>query len=253
MPTPAADPPESVTVPIRRRADGSLALLDEPTPQQPAAAPTPRRKAALPQPQPQPASLPAAEPPTPVPVPPPEVEAIPCPRCRAPLINPDSLALCPNCGWCRLLQEAAGLAGQPARPAERRSVLGSTEFVMLLWRLPGWIWGLIGSLAAAAALAATANHLLPAHGLPRALWTSGQIGVGLGLLLTAQAWALVFLAPFDDRLGTRDLFLPGRLWNLTLKQLPATKGPVLLATCGLALATAATWVGGLAYWLPVEK
>lgn len=240
MPTSSADPPDSVTVPIRRRADGKLTLLDEPPPP-PRAAPAPS-----------PVTL-VAPPPVAPPRPQPVVEARACPRCRAPLIDPDSLALCPQCGWCRALEEAACLASPRAGQAERPALLGSIEFLELLCKLPAWIWGLLGGLTVAAVVAVAADSLLPARGLPRALWTTGQIGFGLGLVVAAQAWALVLLAPADDRLGARDLFLPGRLWNLTLKRLPATKGSVSLAAWGVALAAAAAWVGGLSYWLPVGK
>jgi hypothetical protein len=167
------------------------------------------------------------------------------------LIDPDSLALCPSCGWCRSLVELTLATAPPTRREQRQSVLGWAEFVVLLGKTPGWVWLLGSGVVGVGFLTGLLHWLLPAEGLPRALWTTGQAVFGLALVLVAQTWALVLLAPRDDSLGARDLFLSGRLWPLTVKRLPATQWPVALAAWGLTLALGAVgWIGGLSYWLP---
>lgn len=174
-----------------------------------------------------------------------------CPCCESKLIDPESLALCPKCGWCRSLAETAQWSARPVHPTRPPSRLGGQEFLELLFKSPGWLWILAGGILLNGVITVVAGSLLPSEGLFRALWTTGQIAVGLLLILGAQAWALVLFAPTDDKLGAKDLFLSGRLWGLILKRLPATQWQVGFAVWGLTLViSAAGWIGGLAYYLP---
>jgi hypothetical protein len=86
--------------------------------------------------------------------------------------------------------------------------------------------------------------------LLRAAWCTGQIGLGLVLILVAQIWALIVIAPDDEKLGNRDAIMPGRLWVLTTRRLPRTCRQVWLGAWGLAAILAALFVvGGLAHWM----
>ena len=174
-----------------------------------------------------------------------------CPRCETKLVDPAGLSLCPKCGWCRSLAETRLWSAEPVQTKRPPSRLGGREFLELIWKSPCWLWILAGGLVVVGAVTAAADAVLPPEGLVRALWTTGQIAVGLLFVLGAQAWALILFAPKDDKLGAKDLFLSGRLWGLILKRLPATQWQVGFAVWGLTLAVSgAAWVGGLSYYLP---
>jgi hypothetical protein len=53
-----------------------------------------------------------------------------CPRCEAKLIDPKGFGLCPQCGYCRSLEDTRGLDGLPAGA-------------------PSWVWGLLGLVVVA--------------------------------------------------------------------------------------------------------
>lgn len=177
-----------------------------------------------------------------------------CPRCGGKLIDPELMALCPQCGWCRALEEATSLTAAPVSAGQRRSMLGSAELWDLIWASPAWLLILISGSIAILLLTGMIARQLPVGGLIRAAWSTGQIGLGLLMILVAQAWSLILLAPQDDKLGTKDLLLSGRLWGLTLRRLPETQWQLDLAVWGMTLAvTAVSLVGGLGYWLPVPR
>src|SRR5262249_37562217 len=93
-------------------------------------------------------------------------------------------------------------------------------------------------------------NALEEDSLPRAIWSTAQIILGLLMILAAQVWALALLAPEDDRLHFKDAIFAGRLWVLTVKRLPETRAQVYLGSWGLATMLAAILcIGGLAHWL----
>lgn len=244
------DPPDFPTTPVRRPKDKKSSVVQQQLAAEGALAPKPQ---AAPDAPPAPKRTVSAKPAAPAPQSPAPVE-VPCPRCEARLIDPEGMALCPACGWCRTLAEAASLTVEQARPVQRPSVLGSREFLELLRKSPGWTWIMAGGIIVAAILSAVVNWQLPPEGFVRALWTTGQIGLGVVLVLVAQTWALVLLAPQDERLGNKDLFLSGRLWGLILKRLPETQWQLAIAVWGVTLSVGAVlWIGGLSYWLPTGK
>jgi hypothetical protein len=72
------------------------------------------------------------------------------------------------------------------------------------------------------------------------------MAVGMALIVIAQLWAFVQIAPREEGMEIYDLFLPGRLWALSLKRLPETQWPVSLAAWGWTLiAFGALWIGGV--------
>jgi hypothetical protein len=69
------------------------------------------------------------------------------------------------------------------------------------------------------------------------------------LVFAAQLLALIQLAPRDERLGIKDLFLPIRLWSQVFQHLPLGRASVWLGGWGVSLILAGIFmVGGLSYW-----
>lgn len=166
------------------------------------------------------------------PTPPVPADAL-CPRCGSRLVDPGSLGLCGECGYCRLLEEGAS---PTAPPRPQPSALGLSEFLDLVAGLPLWVWVLLVGEALAVLVSVAAQlglHEQVQH--YTVWWYSVQAGAGLVALLVAQLWALMLVAPEDDRLGPKDLFLPVRLWWVAVRRLPATRWPVWIGTWGLTL------------------
>ncbi|HYT88928.1 MAG TPA: hypothetical protein VEL76_09480, partial [Gemmataceae bacterium] len=90
---------------------------------------------------------------------------------------------------------------------------------------------------------------LPEEGLPRCLWSTIQLGIGILMILAAQLWALLVLADTDERLSYKDAIFSGRLWGLTLWKLPATRQQLWLGAWGIAAILSALFlIGGLSHW-----
>jgi hypothetical protein len=204
------------------------------------------------------APAPRAEP-RPEPTPPPparqakEPAADACPRCGKPLIDPSGLGWCKGCGYCHSLeQDKARAPAAAGAPTGRRkpSALGLTELYEQVTVLPVWFWVLLGGVVAIVGGSFVPATLLPKTGLMRALWATAQLAAGLVLILAAQIWSLIMLAPDDEKLGNKDAILSARLWLLTCQRLPRTCRQVWLGTWGLAAILAAVFViGGLSHWL----
>jgi hypothetical protein len=177
-----------------------------------------------------------------------------CPRCGGKLISPDSLGWCPKCRYCRSLEEDAPQFDLVNKVAAKTSPLGMMEFMDLFSKLPQWSWVLgVGALLIVI-ISLASKFVLPATCLGRALWSTIQLGIGLLGLLAAQVWALIVLAPEDDRLGPKDLFLATRLWSLTLKRLPQMARQVWVGAWSVsAMVCAVLLVGGLSYWARYYK
>jgi hypothetical protein len=162
-------------------------------------------------------------------------EAI-CPRCGGKIIDPESLGLCSNCGYCRLLEEEAAHARPRPKPAPRKSSgLGLVECLDLVASMPTWAWVLLLGEVVAVAVSIMGQLVLHEEVTEYTVWYSVQAGLGLVAVLAAQLWALMLVAAEDGRLGPKDLFLPTRLWWVAFRKLPATHWPVWLGTWGLTL------------------
>ena len=170
----------------------------------------------------------------------------PCPRCKQQLIDPAGLGWCKACGYCRsleaeqdnqLLQTSAG----PSRGAALAGAAG---------QIPWWIWGLgVGVAVVAGGSLAADRLLLTGNGLPRALWTSVQIGVGLVLIFAGQFFALVQIAHEDATLSFKDALVPTRLWHLAGKRMSRLYGCLWTSAWGLSLVVCAfLFIGGLKHW-----
>src|SRR5262245_49945200 len=174
-----------------------------------------------------------------------------CPKCGNKLTDPLGLGWCQKCGYCRSLEEDKTQALIQRREAQKRqpSPLGSLEFFQMVARFPAWTWVLIGGVAMVVALNVPPALSLPDDCLGRALWSSIEICLGFALIIGAQTWALCLLAPNDDRLGFKDAIIPGRLWALVAKNLPAMREQLWMASWGLAaILSGLIVVGGLGHW-----
>ncbi len=174
----------------------------------------------------------------------------PCPRCGSKLINPGSLGWCPKCGYCRSLEQAGGTMALTAAPGtDKASPLGMVEFGQMLSKLPTWLWVLLAGMGILVVFSLSGNYFLPKNSLPRALWSSVQLAVGLVVLIAAQAWAVILIAPGDDHIGPKDVVFSARLWGLVFRRLPDTRKQLWLGAWGLsAMICAVLLVGGFEYW-----
>jgi hypothetical protein len=174
-----------------------------------------------------------------------------CPRCDGTLTDPGGLGWCQKCGYCQSLEEEkarvpVAVVEQPPVP----SALGTVEMIEIARSLPPWVWICVGGVFAIVMASFVPGVLLPNPSLPRAAWCTAQIILGLLVIIGAQVWAVFVLAPEDERLGNRDILMPGRLWVLVFRHLPRTIRHVWLGSWGLALVLSALLVvGGLSHWL----
>ena len=176
-----------------------------------------------------------------------------CPRCGAKLISPESLGWCPKCRYCRTIEQDAAKVDR-ATNATKSSPLGATEFMNLVAKLPKWFWVMAAGAAAIALVSVASQFVLPAECLERAIWSTAQVALGLLALIAAQVWAVLVLAPEDDRLGAKDIIFSIRLWGLTTKRLPEMARQVWLGAWGAAaMLCAVLLVGGMSYWTRFYK
>lgn len=181
-----------------------------------------------------------------------------CPKCQKPLTDPNGLGWCPACGYCRSLEETRAQAPPAQAPVQQTKSRGDfIEFCGYVARMPRWVWILFGGMVLFALFSFVVGRYLRMTPLERALLSTIQIVFGLALIFGAQFWSLVRLAPEDERLSTKDAFLPAKLWAMAFQRMPAFQVPVWLAGWGLAIILSAIFlVGGLTHWgtyLPGQK
>lgn len=174
------------------------------------------------------------------------IQADQCPRCQQPLIDPSGLGWCKACGFCRSLEaeQHNQLLQAPARPTQGEVLAGAAQ------QIPWWFWSLIAGIGVLGVISMAADRLLPAGlSLPRALWTSIQIVLGLILILAGQFIALVKIAYEDANLSFKDALVPTRLWPLAAKRMSRLYGCLWTSVWGLSLVVFAfLFVGGLGHW-----
>jgi hypothetical protein len=180
-----------------------------------------------------------------------------CPRCTKPLTDPAGMGWCQSCGFCRSLEEDKAkihLEAAPAKPLDMLAPTGPAEQGSGLGLV--WLWLLLGVIGLGAVSQVPARCLAP-NSFERAVWTTGQIGLGILLILAGQLIALVQLAPHDEKLSFKDMFVPFNLWGQVLKRLPALRVPLWLGGWGLVMSlSAGIFIGGLSHWmtyLPGQK
>jgi hypothetical protein len=174
----------------------------------------------------------------------------PCPRCGKPLTDPAGMGWCQACGFCKSLEEDKAKVKVQAPAAQQAKPSNAAEAAKIATSIPRWFWPLLlGVVGFSAASLLPARQLAP-NSLQRALWTTCQIGAGVFLIFLAQFIALVRIAPEDEKLSFKDVFMPTRLWSLVFKRLPAQKFALWLAGWGLAISlSGGILIGGMDYWL----
>jgi hypothetical protein len=182
-------------------------------------------------------------------------EVVPCPRCGGKLTNPEGLGWCPSCGYCRSLEQDANKAALATPTTARKpSALGVVEFGEMLAKVPRWFWGTLGGIAVVVVISLAADFTLAEESLPRALWSSIQLFLGLIGILAAQIWAFILIAPESEHLSAKDLILSARLWSLTFRRLPETQKKVWLGAWSFAAVLSSVFlVGGFSYWYQFYK
>jgi hypothetical protein len=174
----------------------------------------------------------------------------PCPRCETPLIDPDSLGLCPRCGYCRSLAQAPPLQTVPRAAPRWASALGLVGFWQLLCLLPAGTWLVLGATLTVLPLSYLADHRLAAASRERAVWSAVQLGVGVAVMLAGQAWTFSLLRLRRERVSLVSVLFPLELWPTAFRWLPDTREALCLTAGGLAtILSAVLWVGGLMYWV----
>jgi hypothetical protein len=188
--------------------------------------------------------------PSPMPPETPGADAVPqpapaCPHCGHALTEAADLGWCPGCGYCRSLEENRVKAPSPA-PTALPAVVQAGKLVV---KTPLWLPILVIGVSALLAGSIHVGRTLPSYSYQRALWTTIQIAVGVVIVFTAQFFALIKLAPHDETLSFKDLFLPGRLWAQAFKRMPRYGAHVCVACWGLTLVLCSLlFIGGLNYW-----
>jgi hypothetical protein len=168
-----------------------------------------------------------------------------CPRCSTALIDPKGFGLCPRCGYCRSLENSPEILP----PARWHSDLRGSWYEQWSAAVPGWLRVLLAGVAGLGVASFAAGQLLPEPSAVRAIWTLGQLGLGLVVIAAAQLAAYVRLSLQENRLGLVDLIFPDRLWSQILTRMPEMRWPVWLGAWGLAaMIFAVLFIGGLTFW-----
>jgi hypothetical protein len=175
-----------------------------------------------------------------------------CPRCGGRLVNPESLGLCPACGYCHSLHADAA-EPESAINMAKNTVAGESAvaFWQMMLVLPKWAWVTLAGVALILVGSLVGDALLSAASFARAVWSSAQLIVGLVLVLGAQIYGVFRLSSSESGVEGREFFLfSPRLWRRIFKELPATRWLVYLESWGLSLMVCAiVIVGNLLYWV----
>jgi hypothetical protein len=168
------------------------------------------------------------------------------------LIDATGLGWCQSCGYCRSLEEERARGAIPSWDAAAPKDAASEPTGADGWlaKLPSWAGMLLGGVVFVVLINVPPSLFLTPDTLTRAVWSTVGVVLGVVMILAAQFWALMTIAPEDDNLGIKDLLVSGRLWVLTCKRLPKTSGQVWLGAWGLtAILSAVLLVGDLEHWL----
>lgn len=185
-----------------------------------------------------------------------EIDVV-CPRCKGKLLNPGSLGWCRACGYSTALEEEDKKRVTKVAAEKKHSPLGILEAIEVIKLVPKWAWILVVGVLVVEAFSDIGNFfLLPPptedgleESLARALWSTIQFGVAIICVIISEVWALLRIGPYDDKLGVKDLFMPGRLWYLVWNRLPDTRRQFWMGIWALALLKGAIMIGGGDYWL----
>src|SRR5262245_32279415 len=122
--------------------------------------------------------------------------AVPCPRCKQPLVDPKGLGWCKACGYCQSLAEGAATTTKAPDPSPTPTPQNTvTATGAALAQTPGWfVVAALGVILVAGGTFACA-HYLTFTPLQRALFTTIAIVGGFGLMFLGQFIGLMRIAP----------------------------------------------------------
>jgi hypothetical protein len=182
--------------------------------------------------------------------------AVDCPRCGGRLVNPESLGLCPACGYCHTLHSETP-EPESAINLAKNTVAGESAvaFYQMMRVLPHWGWLTLGGVVVILAGSLIGDALVPADSTGRAWLARGQLIAGVLLILGTQIFGVLRISPQEKKLLGREFFLfTPRLWRRIVKELPATRWYVHLETWGATLAISAiVVVGNLFNWTQTDQ
>lgn len=176
----------------------------------------------------------------------PRPEAL-CPKCQGKLVNPESLGWCPNCGYCRSLEETRTGMFDATSMSNWNRVFSwriLVEWACMLWTIPA-------AMLLGAAVCFFAPLSLPPEPdqATLATYTTILIGSGVVIVLLAQLWILLLIAPHHEGVGAKDMILPFRLWYLALRELRQTRVPISVVTFGVTLIVGGVLeLADMAFW-----
>ncbi|MBM3995461.1 MAG: hypothetical protein FJ303_15100 [Planctomycetes bacterium] len=174
----------------------------------------------------------------------------PCPRCKKPLVDPHGLGWCKACGYCKSLEESgkkAETVPDPVPANAPQDTISATGWAIS--ETPLWFWIMLVGVLVVVGATFAAGRWLPLTPFQRALFTTIQIGAGLGIAFLGQFIALMMLAPDETSLTFKDAVFPFYLYTLVFKHLPKTQFTIYFATWGTAaIVAAAIFIGGLGHW-----
>ncbi|MBY0523947.1 MAG: hypothetical protein K2R98_11145 [Gemmataceae bacterium] len=171
-----------------------------------------------------------------------------CPKCGEKLISPESLGMCPSCGYCRSLEEGKDKVPTAEKGKPRLSLFGLVEFCQLLAWVPAWCWLLLGGVGLIVLMTLYVRPLVANDTPARESWGLVLICIGAIGLIIAHVWALLQVALEYEKAGFFDLFfLLLRIWGVALRRLPSTSGSVVLASWSTALVVSSICIAGLPF------
>jgi len=177
----------------------------------------------------------------------PGADAAGCPRCGQPLVDPTGLGWCKACGYCRSLGGEVGTTTPAAAPGPKKP--GVREAGAAIGQVPTWLWVLAFSITVLVLGVYLTHRYIHPKPLPRALWSTIQVGAGIALIFIGQFAALIRLAPDDPNLSFMHALVPGQMYGLIWKHLPRTSVPAYLVCWGKVLIITATkFIGGFDHW-----
>jgi len=170
--------------------------------------------------------------------------SVECPRCGKSLTDPNGLAWCQGCGYCKLAEADIKML----KPKSRQSnPLTATSGAVM--KSPVWVWVALFGAGAIIVATVVAEREMRLSEFQRALFATVQIVAGLALMFIGQFVGLMRVAPEETSVGLKDAIVPVWLYPVLFKHLPITQVPIYLIIWGLtAVITASVVVGGVGHW-----
>lgn len=169
-----------------------------------------------------------------------------CPKCKKPLTDVAGLGWCPACGYCVSAEKTA--VRPEVKNTSQEMPVGAQK--QPSFRVPTWPVALVAGVVLYAGATYFATRQNPTiTPFARALWCTLQIASGVLMLWVGQFYALLRLAPLDDKFSFKDVLVPFNLYAKVFSRLPELQLSVWLLGWGVTIVVSAiVFVGGLSHW-----